>query len=197
MKKRRLTRTEVQIAGHFAEILALLGLDGKDPHLRETPNRVALMYSEIFRGVKAKDPQVTVFPNREGYDSMLVVRDIPFYSVCSHHLIPFFGVGHIGYLPDKSIVGLSKLARILEHYALRPQVQERLTEDTANYLMRVLKPRGVMVVLEARHLCMEMRGVEKPGSLTVTSTVRGRFKDHLETREEFLRHLMRVGAVPR
>lgn len=155
------------------------------------------MYREIFRGVTGRMPSITTFPNEENYDSMLVVRDIPFYSLCSHHLVPFFGVGHIGYIPDRKIVGLSKLARILEHFSRRPQVQERLTEETANSLMKLLEPAGVMVVIEARHLCMEMRGVEKPGALTVTSAVRGVFARNLPTREEFLRHIIRPGGVAR
>lgn len=182
-------------------LLESLGLDLNEPDLRDTPRRIAKMYFEIFAGtVKAYEPKLTVFPNEHNYDSMVLVRDIPFYSTCAHHLVPFFGVGHIAYLPGHSIVGLSKLARTLEFFARRPQVQERLNEQVADFLETKLDPRGVMVVLEARHLCMEMRGVQKAGALTVTSTTRGLFSTpgpDRDYRAEFLSHLNRPGTVPR
>lgn len=190
-----------RVQENVRSLLVSLGLNLEEPDLKDTPKRVAKMYFEIFAGtVKAFEPKITVFPNDENYTSMVLVRDIPFYSTCAHHLVPFFGVGHIAYLPDKSIAGLSKLARVLEFFARRPQVQERLTEQVADFLVEKLQPKGVMVVLEARHLCMEMRGVEKPGALTVTSTTRGVFS--LDGpggmhREEFMRHLGRASAVPR
>lgn len=190
------------IAGHIEAILRLIGLDLDAPDLRDTPRRVARMQLEIFSGVLgATEPRLTVFPNNEGYRSMVMVRDIPFYSVCAHHLVPFFGVGHLAYIPNGKIVGLSKLARILEFFARRPQVQERITQQVADYLEKKLQPDGVMVVLEARHLCMEMRGVEKPGTLTVTSTPKGVFDMRNESsakyRDEFLRHIGRVSTVAR
>lgn len=184
----------------LGELFTSIGFDLTAPDLRDTPRRVAKMYSEIFSGLKGTEPEITVFPNKECYKSMVIVRDIPFYSMCAHHLIPFFGVGHLAYLPGDKIAGLSKLARVLDFFARRPQVQERLTEQVADFLADKLAPRGVMVVLEARHLCMEMRGVEKPGSLTITSTHRGLFDDGAvgeKHRAEFMNHIGRVGAVPR
>jgi len=178
-----------RIERHVKEMLIDLGLDLNSPDLKETPKRVAKMYYEIFAGLdEKKAPEITVFPNTEKYSSMVMVKEIPFYSICSHHLVPFFGVGHIAYIPDKSIAGLSKLARVLEFFAKKPQMQERLTEEIANYLELKLKPRGVMVAIEARHLCMEMRGIEKYGSVTLTSTVRGLFKSKngIENRREFM-----------
>lgn len=175
-------------------ILEALGLDLRAPEFRDTPRRVArMLVDEIFHGLaRGRAPRLTVFPNVEGYRSMVVVRDVPFYSMCAHHFVPFFGVGHVAYIPRDRVVGLSKIARVLDHFAARPQVQERLTEEVANLLVERLRPLGVMVVLEARHLCMEMRGVEKPGALTTTAAVRGVFAKSLETREEFLRHISRA-----
>ncbi len=190
-----------RVETNVRNLLESLHLDLFQPDLRDTPSRVAKMYFEIFAGtVKEFEPKITVFPNEENYRSMVLVRDVPFYSMCAHHLVPFFGVGHLAYLPGERIAGLSKLARILEFFARRPQVQERLTEQVADFLVTKLDPRGVMVVLEARHLCMEMRGVEKPGTLTITSTVRGLFSDAErggELREEFMQHINRIAAVPR
>lgn len=183
------------------ELLKSLSLDLTAPDLKDTPRRMARMYFELFSGnVPAFEPKMTVFPNDDNYTSMVLIRDVPFYSMCAHHLIPFFGVGHIAYLPGSSIVGLSKLARVLEYFARRPQVQERLTEQVADFLVSKIQPRGVMVVLEARHLCMEMRGVEKSGALTVTSTTRGVFSESgagSDYRAEFLNHISRPAAVPR
>jgi len=144
------------------------------------------MYVEMFHGIfEGAEPKVTTFPNDEHYHHMVIEREIPFYSMCAHHFVPFYGHAHIAYIPQSRIVGLSKLPRILEFYAKRPQLQERLTEQVAEFLWENLKPLGVMVVIEARHLCVEMRGVKKPGALTTTSALRGCFADR-KVREEFL-----------
>ncbi|MGC8916535.1 MAG: GTP cyclohydrolase I FolE [Thermoanaerobaculum sp.] len=180
-----------RIAPHVEAILDHLGVDRCDPNLLETPRRVAAMFLEMFHGLKeGAEPPITVFPNEEGYSAMVMERDIPFYSMCAHHLVPFYGHAHIAYIPAKHIVGLSKIPRVLEFYAKRPQIQERLTEQVADYLWNKLEPLGVMVVVEARHLCMEMRGVKKPGTLTVTSAIRGAF-ENAKVREEFLGFLNR------
>jgi GTP cyclohydrolase I len=175
-----------EIAAHFRKIIELLGLDMADPNLVETPERVARMYLELFAGLsEGAEPKVTFFPNDERYSSMVMEKDIPFYSLCSHHFVPFYGHAHVAYIPNDSIVGLSKMARIVEFYARRPQLQERLTEQIAGFMAQKLDPQGVMVVLEARHLCVEMRGIKKPGALTVTSALRGIFNSQ-SVREEFL-----------
>lgn len=180
-----------RLAPHVEAILDQLGVDRNDPNLRDTPRRVAAMFLEMFHGLKeGAEPSITVFPNEESYSAMVMERDIPFYSMCAHHLVPFYGHAHIAYIPGKHIVGLSKIPRILEFYAKRPQIQERLTEQVADYLWQRLEPLGVMVVIEARHLCMEMRGVKKPGTLTVTSAIRGAF-ENAKVREEFLGFLNR------
>ena len=174
-----------EIAGHFAQIMQVLGLDLSDPHLRGTPDRVGRMYMEIFRELDDQgEPEITCFPNSDGYDNMVIVKDIEFFSVCSHHLIPFFGKAHIAYIPRDSIVGLSKIVRIVEFYARRPQLQERLTQQIVDFLEAKLAPKGSIVVMEARHLCMEMRGVERPGAITTTSALRGHFAEPI-VREEF------------
>ena len=180
-----------EISGHFAEIMKVLGLDLDDPHLMGTPDRVGRMFLEIFRGLEDEhEPAVTVFPNCERYGNMVIVKDIDFFSVCSHHMIPFFGKAHVAYIPGDTIVGLSKIARMVEFYARRPQLQERLTEQVVEFLEDKLAPKGSIVVMEARHLCMEMRGVEKPGALTTTSALRGCFEDQ-RVREEFFDLLKR------
>jgi GTP cyclohydrolase I len=174
------------IAHHVRGILTALGLDLKDPNLAETDLRVAKMYIEMFHGLaEGAEPKVTTFPNEEGYSHMVMEKEIPFYSMCAHHLVPFYGHAHIAYIPRERILGLSKFARILEFYAKRPQLQERLTEQVVTYLEEKLQPLGAMVVVEARHLCVEMRGVKKPGALTVTSALRGIFHQK-QVREEFL-----------
>jgi GTP cyclohydrolase IA len=179
------------IAHHVRGILTALGLDLKDPNLAETDLRVAKMYIEMFGGLaEGAEPKVTTFPNEEGYSHMVMEKQIPFYSMCAHHLIPFYGHAHIAYIPRDRILGLSKFARILEFYAKRPQLQERLTEQVVTYLDSQLQPLGAMVVIEARHLCVEMRGVKKPGALTVTSALRGIFHQK-PVREEFLDLLRR------
>ncbi|MBO0821296.1 MAG: GTP cyclohydrolase I FolE [Nocardiopsaceae bacterium] len=168
------------------EILLAVGEDPDRNGLLETPARVARMYAEQFAGMRQspEDVLTTVFDSE--HDEIVLVRDIEMYSMCEHHLVPFFGRAHIGYIPNEKgkITGLSKLARLVDVYARRPQVQERMTCQVADALMRVLEPRGVFVVLEAEHLCMSMRGVRKPGAKTVTSAVRGIFKENARSRAE-------------
>lgn len=179
------------IAGHVRALLSELDLDLEDPNMLDTDLRVAKMYVEMFHGLReGAEPKVTTFPNAEGYEHMVMERDIPFYSMCAHHLVPFYGKAHIAYIPGDSILGLSKFVRILEFYAKRPQLQERLTEQVADFFVEKLEPKGAMVVIEARHLCVEMRGVKKPGALTVTSALRGVFHSR-PVREEFLDLLRR------
>ena len=182
------------LAAHVKEIIRILGLcPDRDPNLIGTDRRVAKMYLDIFSGLdEGTRPKLTTFPNEEHYTSMVMEKEIPFYSMCAHHFVPFYGHGHIAYIPNERIVGLSKLARLLEFFARRPQVQERLTEQVASVLEEELKPQGVMVVVEARHLCVEMRGVKKPGAMTVTSAIRGIFLQKA-VREEFLDLLRRRG----
>ena len=166
------------------EILEAIGEDPQRASLRDTPARVARMYAELFAGLHS-NPAVhleSVFD--ENYDEMVLVRDISFNSMCEHHLLPFMGVAHVGYLPDGRIVGLSKLARVVEGISQRPQVQERMTHQIADLLHAELHAKGVVVVIEATHTCMTIRGVRKPGSLTVTSAVRGLFKTNQATRAE-------------
>ncbi|MEM7050456.1 MAG: GTP cyclohydrolase I FolE [Acidobacteriota bacterium] len=179
------------IKHHVRGILTELGLDLADPNLQETDRRVAKMYLEMFQGLSAgAEPKVTTFPNEEGYSQLVMEKNIPFYSMCAHHLVPFYGHAHIAYIPGDRIIGLSKFSRILEFYAKRPQLQERLTEQVVDYLGEKLSPRGAMVVIEARHLCVEMRGVKKAGAVTTTSALRGSFHDR-PVREEFLDLLRR------
>lgn len=176
----------LRVALKFGEVLDALGLDRSDPNLRGTEFRVARAYRELFAGLRAGDePELRTFPNTERYREMVAVTDIPFYSMCSHHFLPFFGAAHVAYLPGAKIVGLSKLARVVDFYARRPQVQERLTEQIIGLLEDRLAPAGAMVVLRARHLCMEMRGVNKRGLTTTTSAIRGAFEDG-RLRHEFL-----------
>jgi len=183
--------TAEQIAHHVRGILSALGLDLTDPNLVETDLRVAKMYLEMFHGLaEGAEPKVTTFPNQEGYSHMVMEKRIPFYSLCAHHLVPFYGHAHIAYIPRERILGLSKFSRILEFYAKRPQLQERITEQVVTYLDEKLQPQGAMVVIEARHLCVEMRGVKKPGAMTVTSALRGIFHQR-QVREEFLDLLRR------
>jgi len=180
-----------RVAGHVRAMLIELGMDLSDPNLRETDVRVAKMYREMFHGLlEGSEPDVKCFPNEEGYSAMVMEKDIPFYSMCAHHLVPFYGHAHVAYIPRDRIIGLSKMARIVEFYAKRPQLQERLTEQVVTFLQDKLNPLGAMVVVEARHLCVEMRGVKKPGAMTVTSAIRGSFY-RKEVREEFLDLLRR------
>jgi GTP cyclohydrolase I len=177
---------ERAIARSVRSILVELGLDLDDPNQRETDRRVARMYLEMFHGLdEGAEPEVTTFPNDEGYSHMVMEKNIPFYSMCAHHLVPFYGHAHIAYIPGDRILVLSKFARILEFYAKRPQLQERITEQVVNCLEERLQPKGAMVVIEARHLCVEMRGVRKVGAVTTTSALRGIFHRR-PVREEFL-----------
>ncbi len=172
------------------EILLAIGENPDREGLKETPRRVANMYEEIFAGLE-EDPRrhVKIF-NEESPDEMVVVRDIPFYSMCEHHLLPFIGKAHIAYIPkDGRIIGLSKLARIVGSFAKRPQLQERLTSQVADFLEEVLQPRGVAVVVEAEHLCMSMRGARAAGALTKTSALRGGMKSDARTRNEVMKLL--------
>jgi len=165
------------------ELLIALGEDPEREVLRDTPRRVAKAYAE-FLTPQAFSP--TTFPNDEGYDELVVARGIPFNSLCEHHMLPFHGVAHVGYLPGDRIVGLSKLGRVVELFARRLQVQERLTADVAAWIDEHLEPKGVGIVVEAEHLCMSLRGVQKPGTVTVTSALRGLVRDDPRTRQEFL-----------
>jgi GTP cyclohydrolase IA len=168
-----------------ADLLTALGEDISRPGLRDTPRRIAAAYAELL----TPEPfEPTTFPNEEHYDELVLVRDIPFHSLCEHHLLPFHGVAHLAYLPGERIIGLSKLARVVEMFARRLQVQERLTVQVAGWLQEQLSPKGVGVVLEAEHLCMTMRGVQKPGAKTVTSALLGLVRDDPRTRQEFLAH---------
>jgi GTP cyclohydrolase IA len=168
------------------EILLAMGEDPERDGLRDTPARVARMYAEQFAGLRQRPEDVLTTVFDAEHDEIVLVRDIEIYSMCEHHLVPFFGKAHIGYIPNAKgeITGLSKLARLADLYARRPQVQERMTCQIADALMRILEPRGVIVVIECEHLCMSMRGVRKPGATTVTSAVRGIFRREARTRAE-------------
>jgi GTP cyclohydrolase IA len=154
--------------------------------VRDTPVRVARMWEELTSGLRSDPTEVLEVVFEEGHDEMVMVRDIPMYSFCEHHLIPFIGKAHVAYIPNENgkLTGLSKLARLVDGLARRPQVQERLTAEIADAIVKRLDPRGAMVVIEAEHLCMSMRGVRKPGAITVTSAVRGQFRDVMSTRME-------------
>jgi GTP cyclohydrolase I len=170
------------------EILAAVGEDPERDGLQRTPERVAAMYEEIFAGLDDEPARHLTITFEAEHDEMVMVRDIPLFSVCEHHLVPFAGRAHVAYIPgeDGRITGLSKIARLVDGFAKRPQVQERLTTQVADALVDVLAPTGVLVMIEAEHLCMSMRGVKKPGALTVTSAVRGSFKNNAATRAEAL-----------
>jgi GTP cyclohydrolase IA len=166
-------------AGNF---LAALGIDLDREQLRETPARMARAYAELF---EPQPLRLTTFPNDEGYDELVLARGIPFRTVCEHHLLPFAGTAHVGYLPGQRILGLSKLARLVEHFAARPQTQERLTKQVADCLAEHLRPRGTGVVLEAEHTCMTLRGVRALGATTVTSALLGTLRADARSRAEF------------
>jgi GTP cyclohydrolase IA len=165
-----------------ADLLIALGHDPTDEHTRATPRRVAAAYAEMLT---PRPFTMTTFPNDEGYDELVVARDIPVHSLCQHHLLPFAGVAHVGYLPGERILGLSKLARVVELFARDLQVQERLTKQVADWLQQQLNPKGVGVVIEAEHLCMSLRGVQARGSMTVTSALHGLLRDDPSSRAEF------------
>jgi GTP cyclohydrolase I len=166
-------------AGQF---LTALGVSTESESMQDTPRRMAMAYAELFT---PRPFDLTTFPNDEGYDELVLARSIPVRSVCEHHLLPFVGVAHVGYLPGQRILGLSKLARIVEHFACRPQVQERLTKQIADWLCDQLHPKGVGVVIEAEHTCMTLRGVQAVGSSTVTSTLLGTLREDARSRQEF------------
>ena len=170
---------EVRAAAAVRELLIAVGEDPERDGLKDTPARVARAYAEMFRGLRMAPEDVLTTTFDLGHDEMVLVKDIELYSTCEHHLVPFHGVAHIGYIPNENgrITGLSKLARLVDVFAKRPQVQERLTTQIADSLVRILEPRGAIVVLEAEHLCMSMRGVRKPGARTITSAVRGSLRD--------------------
>jgi GTP cyclohydrolase I len=173
------------------EILLAIGEDPDRDGLLETPARVARMYEEIFGGMRQNPSEYLKTTFEADHDEMVLVRDITMYSACEHHLLPWIGKAHVAYIPndDGRVTGLSKLARLVDAYAKRPQVQERLTSQIADELARSLQPKGVMVVIEAEHLCMTMRGIRKPGAVTVTSAVRGQFRESVATREEAMRFI--------
>jgi GTP cyclohydrolase I len=174
-----------EAAAGFRRAFESLGLDLGDPDLKGTERRVARAYRELFAGLYAAAPDLRTFPNTEGYSEMVAVTDIPFHSLCAHHMLPFFGRAHVAYLPKERLVGLSKLARVVDFYARRPQSQEKLTQQIIGLLEKRLSPLGAMVIIQARHFCIEMRGVAKPGTMTTTSAIRGAFDDQ-RTRQEFL-----------
>ncbi|MFG2395829.1 GTP cyclohydrolase I FolE [Streptomyces lydicus] len=167
-------------AGQF---LQALGISTTSESLHGTPGRMARAYAELF---SPRPFDLTTFPNDEGYDELVLARSIPVRSVCEHHLLPFVGTAHVGYLPGRRILGLSKLARVVEHFACRPQVQERLTKQVADWLQTQLEPKGVGVVIEAEHTCMTLRGVQATGSSTLTSTLLGTLRSDARSRSEFL-----------
>lgn len=174
-----------KIAQGVRLILEGIGRDTQSGTLVETPGRVADAYAEIFAGMAANPEDLVKVIHEPSYDEMVIVKDIPFYSMCEHHLLPFHGRAHVAYIPKEGrITGISKLARVVDAHARRLQVQERMTADIASSLMRKLNPKGAMVVVEAEHLCMTMRGIRKPGSITVTSVVTGIFRENPATRAE-------------
>lgn len=176
-----------RIQNAVREILIAVGEDPNREGLLETPKRVANMYEEIFAGLTEDPKQHIKLFNEQSNDEMVIVNDIPFYSMCEHHLLPFFGKAHIGYIPsDNKIIGLSKLARIVDNFAKKPQVQERLTSDIADFLNDNLQPKGVAVIMEAEHMCMTMRGARAAGSKTQTSALRGIMRTDAKTRAEVL-----------
>jgi GTP cyclohydrolase I len=184
---------EERAAAAVRELLLAVGEDPDRPGLKDTPGRVARAYAETFAGLWQDPYDVLTTTFDEDHDELVLVKDIPMYSTCEHHLVPFHGMAHIGYIPgvDGRVTGLSKLARLVEIYARRPQVQERMTSQIADALFKVLEPRGVLVVIEAEHLCMAMRGIRKPGAVTVTSAVRGIFRESAATRSEAMSLVLR------
>ena len=180
MDKKRIERA-------VREILLAIGEDIKRPDIKDTPKRVAEMYEEILSGTKVNPEKELEVVFEKEHDEMVLLKGIPIYSICEHHMLPFIGKAHVAYLPsDNRVTGLSKIARVVDVFSKRLQVQERLTTDIADTIMRKLKPKGVLVVIEAEHLCMSMRGVKKPGVMTITSAVRGVFRKNEKTRSEAL-----------
>lgn len=182
----KLTNAQVDASALIKQIIELVGDDPEGEHCKDTPKRVVKSWKELYSGYTktAEEALGTTF-SASGYDQMVICKDIEMYSTCSHHMIPFFGKVHIGYIPGKKVVGLSKLARLVEVYSRRLQVQERMTDQIARAIWTVLKPKGVMVIAEAKHLCMCARGIQKQQSTMVTSSIKGVFKNH-QPRAEFL-----------
>ncbi len=178
---------KAKIEAAVTSIIKAIGEDPEREGLVDTPERIAEMYAELFMGLGKNPKEELTVGFEEGHREMIIVRDIPFYSMCEHHLLPFYGVAHVGYIPnvDGRVVGLSKLARVVEIVASRPQLQERMTTEIADTIVDGLKPDGVGVIIQAEHLCMIMRGIKKPGSAIVTSALRGTFRRKAETRAEF------------
>lgn len=184
IKAQPIDRERIKSAVH--ELFIAIGEDPEREGLLETPRRIADLYAEVFGGLH-EDPREHLRVGFEvAHDEMVILRNIPFYSMCEHHFLPFHGEAHVGYVPDGRVVGVSKLARVVDGYARRPQIQEQLTSQVANAIMDTVKPDGVAVVIEAEHLCMTMRGIKKPGSRMITSAMRGTFKQSPVTRAEFL-----------
>lgn len=184
-KKKKAVDTE-RIEKAVREILLAIGEDPQREGIKATPKRVASMYCELLAGMDEEPTEHLKSVFKEKYDEIVLLRDIPFYSICEHHLMPFIGTAHVAYLPTGVVLGVSKLARIVDSFARRLQVQERLTEQIADFLMSNLKPQGVAVVLEASHSCMTIRGIKKPGSVMVTSAIRGIFKKDPRSRAEIM-----------
>ena len=180
------TAREAELEMVIRRMIELLGEDAGREGLLETPRRIASMYRELFEGLNQSPEAVLSVGFEEGHDEMVILREIPFHSMCEHHFLPFHGEAHVGYMPNGRIVGLSKIARAVEILARRPQVQERLTTQIADCIEQVLGARGVGVVIDAEHLCMTARGIRKPGSRMVTSAMRGDFREDANTRQEFL-----------
>ena len=177
---------QARIQAAVVELLTAIGDDPQRDGLQQTPRRIAEMYAEIFEGLWSDPREYLKVVFEVAHDEMVILRNIPFYSMCEHHFLPFHGEAHVGYIPDGRVVGISKLARVVEGFARRPQIQEQLTSQIAEAIMEGLKPDGVAVVIEAEHLCMTMRGVQKPGAKMVTSAMRGDFRQSAVTRSEFL-----------
>ncbi|MBE0415413.1 MAG: GTP cyclohydrolase I FolE [Dehalococcoidia bacterium] len=177
---------ECKIEQAVLSIIEAIGEDPKREGLAGTPRRIAEMYAELFMGIGADPREELVVGFEEGHHEMVILKDIPFYSMCEHHLLPFYGVAHIGYIPKGRVVGASKLARVVEILSKRPQIQERLTTQIAETIVEALEPDGVAVVIQAEHMCMTIRGVKKPGANIITSATRGLFRTKSATRSEFM-----------
>ncbi len=177
-----------KIAEAVHQIIAAIGEDPQREGLAETPRRIAAMYADLFSGLDRDPLEVLRSGFREENDGPVILRDIPFYSLCEHHLLPFYGMAHVGYIPSAGgrVVGISKLARVVEIVARRPQLQERMTQQIADAIFEALQPKGVAAVIQAEHLCMIMRGIKKPGASVITSALRGNFRSKVATRSEFL-----------
>lgn len=184
----------VRVRQAVQDLIDAIGENREREGLRDTPRRIEQMYAEVLAGLDIDPAEYLTVQFSQGHDEMVILRQIPFYSMCEHHFLPFHGVAHVGYIPDGRVVGISKIARVVEAYAKRPQLQERLTAQVADCIMDAVKPDGVAVVIEAEHLCMTMRGVRKPGSRMVTSAMRGGFRKQPMTRSEFLSLVQRTGG---